>query len=218
MNSRVVRGAVIGIESNPYFEAAPGGVAVHGDGAAAGDVAGGGADAGGVLPEHGGRCTARPARPAPARRWRLRWPAGSAPASPSAPARPCRNWNVRAGRPHSPSSDRVLLSGFQGRYSRVMVGHGGHGGSWWVDCRHELPYNGDMALLDRISLDPTIRSGRPCIRGTRISVGDILGYLAGGMSEDQLLRDFPQLALDDIRACLAYAAEREQRTTAIPAA
>ena len=90
--------------------------------------------------------------------------------------------------------------------------------SWWVDCRHELPYNGDMALLDRISLDPTIRSGRPCIRGTRISVGDILGYLAGGMSEDQLLRDFPQLALDDIRACLAYAAEREQRTTAIPAA
>ena len=45
MNSRVVRGAVIGIESNPYFEAAPGGVAVHGDGAAAGDVAGGGADA-----------------------------------------------------------------------------------------------------------------------------------------------------------------------------
>ena len=75
-----------------------------------------------------------------------------------------------------------------------------------------------MALLDRISLDPVIRSGRPCIRGTRISVGDILGYLAGGMSEDQLLKDFPQLALDDIRACLAYAAEREQRTTGIPAA
>ena len=55
MNSRVVRGAVIGIESNPCFEAAPGGVAVHGDGAAAGDVVGGGADAGGVLPEHGRR-------------------------------------------------------------------------------------------------------------------------------------------------------------------
>jgi len=75
-----------------------------------------------------------------------------------------------------------------------------------------------MALLDRISLDPEIRSGRPCIRGTRISVGDILGYLAGGMSEDQLLKDFPQLELDDIRACLAYAAEREQRTMGIPAA
>ena len=66
-----------------------------------------------------------------------------------------------------------------------------------------------MALLERISLDPEIRSGRPCIRGTRISVGDILGYLAGGMSEDQLLQDFPQLELNDIRACLAYAAERE---------
>ncbi|MDE0447225.1 MAG: DUF433 domain-containing protein [Spirochaetaceae bacterium] len=75
-----------------------------------------------------------------------------------------------------------------------------------------------MALLERISLDPEIRSGRPCIRGTRISVGDILGYLAGGMSEDQLLKDFPQLELDDIRACLAYAAEREQRTMGIPAA
>ncbi|MDE0022878.1 MAG: DUF433 domain-containing protein [Spirochaetaceae bacterium] len=75
-----------------------------------------------------------------------------------------------------------------------------------------------MALLERIRLDPEIRFGRPCIRGTRISVGDILGYLAGGMSEDQLLKDFPQLELDDIRACLAYAAEREQRTMGIPAA
>jgi uncharacterized protein (DUF433 family) len=76
----------------------------------------------------------------------------------------------------------------------------------------------DVALLDHISIDPKIRSGRPCIRGTRISVGDILGYLAGGMSEDQLLADFPQLELHDIRACLAYAAQREQRTIGIPAA
>ena len=87
-----------------------------------------------------------------------------------------------------------------------------------MDRRHELVYTGDMALLDRINLDPMVRSGRPCIRGTRISVGDILGYLAGGMSEDQLLKDFPQLVLDDIRACLAFAAEREQRTMGIPAA
>ena len=50
------------------------------------------------------------------------------------------------------------------------------------------------------------------------TVGDILGYLAGGMSEDQLLSDFPQLTRDDIRACLTYAAERERRTLGIPAA
>lgn len=73
-----------------------------------------------------------------------------------------------------------------------------------------------MSLLERISIDPAVRFGKPCVRGTRISVGDILGYLAGGMSEDQLLKEFPQLALEDIRACLAYAAERERRTLAIP--
>lgn len=75
-----------------------------------------------------------------------------------------------------------------------------------------------MNLLDRISVDPTVRFGKPCVRGTRISVGDVLGYLAGGMSEDQLLTEFPQLAPEDIRACLTYAAERERRTLGIPAA
>lgn len=74
-----------------------------------------------------------------------------------------------------------------------------------------------MTALDRITVDPTIRFGRPCVRGTRITVGDVLGYLAGGMSEGELLSDFPQLTLDDIRACLAYAAEREHRTIGIPA-
>lgn len=74
-----------------------------------------------------------------------------------------------------------------------------------------------MSPLDRISIDPAVRSGKPCVRGTRITVGDILGYLAGGMSESELLADFPQLTLDDIRACLTYAAERERRTIGIPA-
>jgi uncharacterized protein (DUF433 family) len=74
-----------------------------------------------------------------------------------------------------------------------------------------------MSPLDRISIDPNIRFGKPCVRGTRITVGDILGYLAGGMSEAELLADFPQLTLDDIRACLTYAAERERRTIAISA-
>lgn len=72
--------------------------------------------------------------------------------------------------------------------------------------------------MDRISIDPTVRFGKPCIRGTRITVGDVLGYLAGGTSEDQLLAQFPQLCGDDIRACLAYAAERERRTLSVPAA
>ena len=75
-----------------------------------------------------------------------------------------------------------------------------------------------MSVPERISLDPTVRFGKPCVRGTRIAVGDILGYLAGGMSEEQLLADFPQLSREDIRACLAYAAERERRTLGIPAA
>jgi uncharacterized protein (DUF433 family) len=75
-----------------------------------------------------------------------------------------------------------------------------------------------MSALDRITIDLTVRFGKPCVRGTRITVGDILEYLAGGMSEEQLVADFPQLSREDIRACLAYAAERERRTLGIPAA
>jgi uncharacterized protein (DUF433 family) len=75
-----------------------------------------------------------------------------------------------------------------------------------------------MNPLERITIDPSVRFGKPCVRGTRISVGDILEYLASGMSEDEILSDFPQLTRDDIRACLAYAAERERRTLSTPAA
>ncbi len=64
-----------------------------------------------------------------------------------------------------------------------------------------------MALLERITADPAVRFGKPCIRGTRITVGDVLDYLAAGMNEEGLLQEFPQLVKDDIRACLAYAAE-----------
>ncbi|MFN8579367.1 MAG: DUF433 domain-containing protein [Gemmatimonadaceae bacterium] len=72
--------------------------------------------------------------------------------------------------------------------------------------------------MDRNVADPQIRFGKPCVRGTRITVGDVLGYLAGGMSEAQLLSEFPQLSAEDVRACLAYAAERERRTLSVPAA
>jgi len=62
-----------------------------------------------------------------------------------------------------------------------------------------------------ITLDPGKRSGKPCIRGLRITVYDVLDYLAGGMSEAQILEDFPDLQESDIRACLAFAADRERK-------
>lgn len=71
-------------------------------------------------------------------------------------------------------------------------------------------------LIDRITLNPEIRSGKPIIRGTRITVTDILEYLAGGMTEDEILADFPDLAREDIRAALAFAAERERRLFFVP--
>jgi len=75
-----------------------------------------------------------------------------------------------------------------------------------------------MDYRDRIVIDPEVRFGKPCVRGTRITVGDVLSYLASGMSEQQILADFPQLAPEDIRACLAFAAERERRLMSIPVA
>ena len=64
---------------------------------------------------------------------------------------------------------------------------------------------------DRIVLDPAIRSGKPIIRGTRITVSDILDYLAGGMSPSDIVADFPDLHDADVRAALAFAADRERR-------
>lgn len=63
----------------------------------------------------------------------------------------------------------------------------------------------------RITLEPGKRSGQPCIRGLRITVYDVLGMLAEGMSESEILADFPELESLDIRACLAFAADREHR-------
>lgn len=64
---------------------------------------------------------------------------------------------------------------------------------------------------DRIVIDPTVRSGKPTIRGTRITVSDVLEYLAGGMSHAEILADFPDLTDEDLRAALTFAAERERR-------
>lgn len=63
----------------------------------------------------------------------------------------------------------------------------------------------------RIAIDPEIRSGKPCIKGTRITVYDVLEYMAGEMSEEEILADFPDLSREDLKACLAFAADRERR-------
>lgn len=71
-----------------------------------------------------------------------------------------------------------------------------------------------MDYRERITMEPGKRSGKPCVRGLRITVYDVLGYLASGMTYDEVLADFPELERDDILACLAFAAERERLTAA----
>lgn len=67
-----------------------------------------------------------------------------------------------------------------------------------------------MNLAERITLEPGKRGGRPCVRGLRITVYDVLSMLSDGMTEAEILEDFPELETADIRACLAYAANRER--------
>ena len=68
---------------------------------------------------------------------------------------------------------------------------------------------------DRITVDPGKRGGKPCIRGMRITVYDVLEYLAGGMSHEEILHDFPYLTEEDIRTCLAFAADRERKLVSL---
>lgn len=68
-----------------------------------------------------------------------------------------------------------------------------------------------MNYRDIITIEPGKRNGKPCIRGMRISVSDVLEYLAGGMSYEEILTEFPELTINDIRACLAFAADRERK-------
>ena len=71
-----------------------------------------------------------------------------------------------------------------------------------------------MKYAKIIKTNPAKRSGKPCVRDTRITVSDVLEYLAGGTTEGQLLKDFPELNHTDVQACLAFAAERERRLIA----
>jgi uncharacterized protein (DUF433 family) len=73
-----------------------------------------------------------------------------------------------------------------------------------------------MDYKDLITIEPDKRSGQPCIRGLRMTVQNVLEYLASGMSEQEFLADFPDLTPEDIRACLAFAADRERRLRVIP--
>lgn len=68
-----------------------------------------------------------------------------------------------------------------------------------------------MDYTQIITMEPGKRSGKPCVRGLRITVADVLGYLAAGMSSEEVLSDFPELTQQDILACLAFAADRERR-------
>lgn len=74
-----------------------------------------------------------------------------------------------------------------------------------------------MDYTERITIAPDKRGGKPCIRGTRMTVTDVLEYLAGGMSPEELVAEFPDLTLEDIRACLAFAADRERKLAVLPA-
>ncbi len=70
-----------------------------------------------------------------------------------------------------------------------------------------------MDYRNIITIEPGKRGGKPCIRGMRITVGDILGWLAAGMSHQEILEDFPELKVEDIYAALAFAADRERHLT-----
>lgn len=74
-----------------------------------------------------------------------------------------------------------------------------------------------MNFKDRITIEPGKRGGKPCIRGLRITVYDVLSYLASGMTYDEVIADFPDLTKEDILASLEYAAERERSTLAASA-
>ena len=72
-----------------------------------------------------------------------------------------------------------------------------------------------MGYQKFITIEPGKRGGKPCIRGLRITVYDVLEYLASGMKEEEILNDFPDLTIEDIRACLAFAADRERHSIMI---
>lgn len=82
-----------------------------------------------------------------------------------------------------------------------------------------MTQNTEAGMIDYrniITIDPEVCGGRPCIRGMRFTVYDMLDYLASGMTREEILADFPYLTTEDIQACLAFAADREKHLLAVP--
>ena len=75
-----------------------------------------------------------------------------------------------------------------------------------------------MDYRDYITIDPNKRGGKPCVRGLRITVYEVLEYLASDMTQEEILADFPDLTHDDLKACIAFAADRERKLMTVPAA
>ena len=87
-----------------------------------------------------------------------------------------------------------------------------------VDAEVSAAYFAGMDYQRLITIEPAKRGGKPCVRGLRITVTDVLEYLASGMTVEEILADFPDLTAEDVRACLAFAADRERRLWVVPAA
>lgn len=98
--------------------------------------------------------------------------------------------------------------------SLLPTAHVGDG----VDAGDPPAYPSDMDYRHLITMEPGKRGEKPCIRGLRITVTDVLESLASGMSVEEILADFPDLTAEDVRACLAFAADRERRLWMLPAA
>jgi len=75
-----------------------------------------------------------------------------------------------------------------------------------------------MNYQDYITIDPSKRGGKPCVRSLRITVSEVLDYLASDMTEEEILSDFPDLTREDLKACIAFAADRERKLMTVPAA
>jgi uncharacterized protein (DUF433 family) len=87
-----------------------------------------------------------------------------------------------------------------------------------VDAGDARAYPWGMDYQRLITIEPGKRGGKPCVRGLRITVTDVLEYLASGMSVEEIVADFPDLTVEDVRACLAFAADRERRLWVAPSA
>lgn len=86
------------------------------------------------------------------------------------------------------------------------------------DARSETIYSVTVDYQRLITIEPGKHGGKPCIRGLRITVTDVLEYLAAGMTTEEVIADFPDLTEEDVRACLAFAADRERKLWVVPAA